>query len=89
SVGAQEAEVLRILLATRGSTVTRDALFYAIWGHPPVRRSRAVDMHVTALRRHLAAVAAPADAGAATADAARPAAGRLIVTVRGRGYRMD
>jgi DNA-binding response OmpR family regulator len=62
--------------------VTRDALFYAIWGRPPARRSRAADMHVTALRRHLAAVAEPA-------DAARPAAGRLIVTVRGRGYRLD
>ena len=82
SLGAQEAEVLRMLLANRGSTVTRDALFYAIWGRPPVRRSRAVDMHVTALRRHLAAVAEPA-------DTARPVAGRLIVTVRGRGYRIE
>ena len=82
SLGAQEAEILSMFLANRGSTVTRDALFYAIWGQPPVRRSRAVDMHVTALRRHLAAVAAPA-------GTARPAAGRLIVTVRGRGYRLD
>ena len=82
SLGAQEAEVLHMLLANRGSTVTRDALFYAIWGRPPVRRSRAVDMHITALRRHLAAVAEPA-------DTARPVAGRLIVTVRGRGYRLE
>ncbi len=81
-LGAQEAEILRMLLANRGSTVTRDALFYAIWGRPPDRRSRAVDMHVTALRRHLAAVAEPA-------ETTRPTAGRLIVTVRGRGYRLD
>ena len=81
-LGVQEAEILRMLLANRGATVTRDALFYAIWGRPPVRRSRAVDMHVTALRRRLAAVSKPT-------DAARPAAGRLIVTVRGRGYRLD
>ena len=82
SLGAQEAEILRMLLANRGSTVTRDALFYAIWGRPPSRRSRAVDMHITALRRHLAAVAEPA-------ETARPTAGRLIITVRGRGYRLD
>ena len=81
-LGAQEAEILRMLLANRGSTVTRDALFYAIWGRPPDRRSRAVHMHVTALRRHLAAVAEPA-------ETTRPTAGRLIVTVRGRGYRLD
>lgn len=81
-LGPQEAEILRMLLANRGATVTRDALFYALWGRPPERRSRAVDMHMTALRRHLAAVAEPA-------DTARPAAGPLIVTVRGRGYRLD
>lgn len=78
ALSAQQAEILRMLLANRGATVTRDALFYAIWGRPPGRRSRAVDMHVTALRRHLAAVAAPA-----------PAAGPPIATVRGRGYRLD
>ena len=82
TLGAQEAEVLRMLLANRGAVVTRDALFYAIWGHPPRRRSRAVDMHVTALRRHLFAVAD-------RRDSARPPATRLIVTVRGRGYRLD
>lgn len=80
-LGAQQAEILRMLLANRGSTVTRDALFYAIWGRPPGRRSRAVDMHVTALRRHLASVAAPA-------NKARPP-GPPIATVRGRGYRLD
>ena len=82
NVSPQEAEVLRMLLANRGAAVTRDALFYAIWGRPPSRPSRAVDMHVSALRRHLAAVGAPA-------DAARPQAGQLVVTVRGRGYRLD
>ena len=82
TLGAQQAEILRMLLANRGAAVTRDALFYAIWGRPPGRRSRAVDMHVTALRRHLAAVAAPA-------DAPRPGAGQPIATVRGRGYRLD
>ncbi len=82
TLGAQQAEILRMLLGNRGSTVTRDALFYAIWGRPPGRRSRAVDMHVTALRRHLAAVATPA-------GKARPAAGPPIATVRGRGYRLD
>lgn len=82
SLRPQEVEILRMLLTNRGATVTRDALFYAIWGRLPVHRSRAVDMHVTALRRHLTAVAEPA-------DAARPAAWRVIVTVRGRGYRLD
>lgn len=87
-LGAQQAEILRMLVANRGSTVTRDALFYAIWGRPPGRRSRAVDMHVTALRRHLAAVTGSA-AVTGPAGAARPAAGPPIVTVRGRGYRID
>ncbi len=82
SLGAQEAEILRMLVANRGAVVTRDALFYAIWGRPPSRRSRAVDMHVTALRRHLVAVAD-------RSDSSRPPATRLIATVRGRGYRLD
>ncbi|MDD9985941.1 MAG: winged helix-turn-helix domain-containing protein [Spirochaetaceae bacterium] len=82
SLGAQEAEILRMLVANRGAVVTRDALFYAIWGRPPRRRSRAVDMHVTALRRHLVAVAD-------RRDSARSPSTRLIVTVRGRGYRLD
>lgn len=47
-----EVTILRMLISNRGAPVYREALQYALWGE---RRgsSRAVDMHVTSLRRKL------------------------------------
>ena len=48
-----EERILRALLLRKGSVVPRATLFGALWGGPPARRSRAVDAHVSSLRRKL------------------------------------
>jgi DNA-binding response OmpR family regulator len=68
-----QAAVLRLLAARRGTPVERAALAWAVAGRPAARGSRSVDMHVSALRAALAAVA-PAGGGP------------RIKAVRGRGY---
>lgn len=67
-----ESTILATLLLGRGSPVPRQALAYRLWGRPGAEKSRAVDAHVAAIRRKLAAV--------------QPAAGRFIHCVRGKGY---
>jgi two-component system OmpR family response regulator len=52
-LSAHEAVVAGLLFANRGAVVSRRALSVALWGRPPSRPSRAVDMHVSALRRKL------------------------------------
>ncbi len=49
----QEGVLLRLLLKQRGRIVPRDVLFYALWGKPPRRHSRVVDVHISSLRRKL------------------------------------
>jgi DNA-binding response OmpR family regulator len=71
-----QAAALRLLASRRGMTVDRAALAWAVTGRPPQRGSRSVDVHVSALRARLAAVA---PAGAAP----------LITAVRGRGYQVE
>jgi hypothetical protein len=67
-----EARILRALLRARGSPVPRAALSYCADGTPGRPGSRAVDAHVSSLRRKV--------------RAAVPAAGRFILCVRGQGY---
>jgi DNA-binding response OmpR family regulator len=67
-----ESKILRSLLLNRGSPVPRSALAYRLWGRPGPAGSRAVDMHVAAIRKKIAT--------------AVPAAGRLIWAVRNEGY---
>jgi DNA-binding response OmpR family regulator len=73
-LGVLRCRLLERLLASRGEPVPRDALALCAWGSLPRRGSRALDVHVAAIRAKLAAV--------------MPAAGRrrFIVAVRGRGY---
>jgi hypothetical protein len=52
-LSAHEAVVAGLLLANRGAVVSRRALSVALWGRLPPRPSRAVDMHISALRRKL------------------------------------
>lgn len=68
-----EQRILRVLLMQLGRTVPRQVLFYALWGRAG-DGSRAVDMHVSSLRRKLAAIADPR------------LATRIIRSERGRGY---
>ncbi len=48
-----EARILRTLLKARGQAVSREVLYYAIWGKIKNPESRVVDVHVSALRRKL------------------------------------
>jgi hypothetical protein len=48
-----EAVILKTLLAHRGEIVPRDVLFYSIWGHLPDTASRAVDVHISTLRKKI------------------------------------
>jgi DNA-binding response OmpR family regulator len=50
---AQEQRILRMLATNRGEPVSRDALYYGIWGKPASGKSRVVDVHISSLRRKL------------------------------------
>ncbi len=73
-VSHQEAKILRLMLKNRGRVVSRESLFYVLWGKPPENPSRVVDVHISSLNRKLKAVV-PDLTGQ-----------RLIVSVRKIGY---
>jgi two-component system OmpR family response regulator len=52
-LSAHEAVVAGLLFGNLGEIVSRRTLAYALWGRQPTHPSRAVDMHVSALRRKL------------------------------------
>jgi len=52
-LSAREAVVAGLLFRNSGSVVSRRALSFALWGRMPQPQSRAVDMHVSSLRRKL------------------------------------
>jgi len=68
-----QAAVLRLLASRPGAAVDRAALAWAVTGRRPVPGSRSVDVHVSALRAKLDAVASAPN-------------GPRIRAVRGRGY---
>jgi len=71
----REAELLRYLAANRGRIVSRAELLSRVWGvNPRAVETRTIDVHVARLREKLR-------------DRAEPPA--LLVTVRGKGYRLD
>lgn len=70
-----ESRVLLALLRHRGQALSREVLAYAIWGRPPEPGSRAVDAHVSGLRRKLRRLAPPGRAP--------------IRSLRGVGYLLD
>ncbi len=67
-----QSVVLAALLRARGRPVPRAALSYALTGRAGGAQGRAIDMHVSALRRKM--------------REAVPEARRFIVCVRGQGY---
>lgn len=75
-ITAAERAVLELLVRRSGETVTRDALFYALWGTDG-GNSRLVDVYVSRLRRRLREVLPPGG----LADPIR--------AVHGRGYTLD
>lgn len=66
--------ILAVLMARAGQTVPRDELFCQVWDTDDMDNTRALDVHIAALRREL------------EADARQP---QLIVTERGVGYRLQ
>jgi DNA-binding response OmpR family regulator len=67
-----EFELLACLMAQPGHLFNRQELLRAIWGDSAYRDPRAIDVHIRHLREKLELV---------------PENPRLIVTVRGAGYR--
>ena len=70
----RELNVLRYFHAHAGQVVTRDALYDACWGREHYANSRALDQHISQLRKRI------------EADPKEP---RVIRTVHGVGYRYD
>lgn len=73
SLSQQESVILRILIANAGSIVYRSSLYYLLWGRSK-QESRAVDVHISSLRKKLNILAA------------QELSPSPIKTVRGLGY---
>jgi len=67
-----ESRILRALLMGRGAPVSRQALSYFLWGNSGPAGSRAVDVHIAAIRKKVSELV--------------PEAGRFIRAVRREGY---
>lgn len=70
----RDVKILRLLHDRRGKVVSRDALADEVWGADYFPESRALDQHISQLRRRI------------EIDAASP---RIIRTVHGAGYRYE
>lgn len=68
----QEQRILRMLVTNRGEPVSREALYYGIWGKPASAKSRVVDVHISSLRKKLLRLFSESDG--------------CIRSVRGVGY---
>jgi hypothetical protein len=71
-LSVQEQSILRMLAAKAGQPVSREALYYGIWGRPARPESRVVDMHIASLRKKLRRLF--------------PESGACIRSARGVGY---
>ena len=71
-LSVQEQRILRMLAANAGEPVSREALYYGIWGKPACSESRVVDMHIASLRKKLCRLF--------------PDSGACIRSARGVGY---
>jgi DNA-binding response OmpR family regulator len=69
----KEAGILRLLIAHRGETVSRERFLDVVWGYHAYPSTRTVDNFISTLRAKL------------EADPANP---RHLLTVRGTGYRL-
>lgn len=70
----RDVRILALLHREKGRAVTRDQIFEEAWGHATPLASRALDQHISQLRKRL------------EADPAHPT---LIRTVHGVGYRYE
>lgn len=70
----RDVKILRLLHDRKGKVVTRDVIADEVWGADYFPESRALDQHISQLRRRI------------ETDPANP---RIIRTVHGAGYRFD
>jgi DNA-binding response OmpR family regulator len=73
-VTAQEFRILQVFLRSTGRVLSREQLIEAAWGPSIAITDRAVDTHVFNLRKKIEE---------------DPASPRILVSVRGLGYRFD
>lgn len=71
-ISSKEMQLLRFFVQNTGVALSRDELLDAVWGYDAMTNTRTVDVHVARLRQKLEA---------------EPNEPRLIITVRGLGYR--
>lgn len=71
---AIEFEILHVLARYRGMVLSREQLIEQVWGHNYYGDERVVDVHIRRIRKKL------------EDDPGNP---KLIVTVRGAGYRLE
>ncbi len=69
----REFEILQLLVAHSGETVTREQLLHHIWGDHASLYTRTIDAHITRLRHKI------------EIDPSNP---KFIITVHGAGYRL-
>ena len=69
-----EAGLLRLLYERRGTVVTKAEILEKVWNLHPETETRAVDNFVVRLRKYI------------ETDPSNP---KLLLTVRGTGYRLD
>jgi len=70
----KEFELLSLLVENAGRVLTRDVLIDRVWGSDYFGDTKTLDVHIKRLRTHVEVA---------------PSAPRLILTVRGVGYRFD
>lgn len=71
-ITSREFEILQLLVASAGETVTREQLLNHIWGNHASHYTRTIDAHITRLRHKI------------EPDPSEP---KFIITVHGVGYR--
>ncbi len=71
---AKELQLLRCFVESSGAALSRNELLEKVWGYDAAMNTRTVDVHVARLRQKI------------ESDPADP---KLIVTVRGLGYRFE
>jgi len=71
-----ERRVMKLLISNSCANISRETLFYALWGDLPERKTRIVDVYVSSLRKKLKSLTGIEG-------------NRFIFAVRNSGYRFE
>ncbi|MCY7400462.1 MAG: response regulator transcription factor [Nocardioides sp.] len=82
SLRAREYDLLARLASDAGRAVGRETLMADVWDANWFGSTKTLDVHVSAVRRHL-------EQATATAPVGEPVAAPVITALRGYGYRLD